>query len=114
MIEMARELQEQPEDGLSPEEVAFYDALATNESARELMGNDELRVIATEPVNNVRSNASVDWWRKENVRKKMRVQIKRILKRHGYPPDLQADAIQKVIQQAEVLAREVGYEPAHA
>ena len=107
MIDMARELQEQPEDGLSPEEVAFYDALATNESARELMGNDELRVIAAELVSNVRSTASVDWWRKENVRKKMRVQIKRILKRHGYPPDLEADAVRSVLRQAETLAKEV-------
>lgn len=105
---MARELQQQPEDGLSGEEVAFYDALATNESARELMGNEELRVIATELVNTVRRNASVDWWRKENVRKKMRVNIRRILRKYGFPPDLQADAIKKVVQQAEVLAREVG------
>ena len=103
---MARELQQQPEDGLSAEEVAFYDALATNESARDLMGNEELRVIATELVNIVRSNASVDWWRNENVRKKMRVHIRRILRKHGFPPDLQADAIKKVVQQAEVLARE--------
>jgi type I restriction enzyme R subunit len=107
MIDMARELQQQPEDGLSPEEVAFYDALATNESARDLMGNEELRVIATELVNTVRRNASVDWWRKENVRKKMRVNIRRILRRHGFPPDLQADAIRQVVRQAEVLAREV-------
>ncbi|WP_206478002.1 type I restriction endonuclease subunit R [Halomonas sp. KRD171] len=108
MIDMARELQQQPEDGLSGEEVAFYDALATNESACELMGNEELRVIATELVNTVRRNASVDWWRKENVRKKMRVNIRRILRKYGFPPDLQADAIKKVVQQAEVLAREVG------
>ena len=107
MIDMARELQQQPEDGLSAEEVAFYDALATNESARDLMGNEELRVIATELVGSVRRNASVDWWRKENVRKKMRVHIRRILRKHGFPPDLQADAIKKVVQQAEVLAREV-------
>lgn len=107
MIEMARELQQQPEDGMSAEEVAFYDALATNDSARDLMGNEELRVIATELVNTVRRNASVDWWRKENMRKKIRVNIRRILRKHGFPPDLQADAIKKVVQQAEVLAREV-------
>ena len=107
MIDMARELQQQPEDGLSTEEVAFYDALATNESARDLMGNEELRVIATELVNSVRRNASVDWWRKENVRKKMRVHIRRILRKHSFPPDLQADAIKRVVRQAEALAREV-------
>ena len=107
MIDMAKELQQQPEDGLSPEEVAFYDALAQNESARELMGNAELRVIAQELVNAVQSTSSVDWWRKQNVRTKMRVVIRRILKKHGFPPDLESEAIKKVVQQAEVLAREV-------
>lgn len=105
MIEMAKELQAQPADGLSPEEVAFYDALAQNDSARDLMGNEELRVIAQELVNAVRSTSSVDWWRKQNVRTKMRVTIKRILKKHGFPPDLQSEAIKKVVQQAEVLAK---------
>lgn len=106
MIDMAKDLQQQPEDGMSPEEVAFYDALAQNESARELMGNAELRVIAQELVNAVQANSSVDWWRKQNVRTKMRVTIRRILKKHGFPPDLESDAIKKVVQQAEVLARE--------
>ena len=106
MIDMAKDLQQQPEDGMSPEEVAFYDALAQNESARELMGNEELRVIAQELVNAVQANSSVDWWRKQNVRTKMRVIIRRILKKHGFPPDLASDAIKKVVQQAEVLARE--------
>ena len=106
LIEIARELQEQPEDGLSPEEIAFYDALADNQSAIELMGNEELRIIATELVSTVRENARVDWWRRDDIRKKMRVRIRRILKKHGFPPDLQSEAIKKVVQQAEVLARE--------
>jgi type I restriction enzyme, R subunit len=105
MIDMARDLQQQPEDGMSPEEVAFYDALAQNASARELMGNAELRIIAEELVNAVQATSSVDWWRKQNVRTKMRVTIKRILKKHGFPPDLEAEATKKVVQQAEVLAR---------
>ena len=105
MIEMAKDLQEQPADGLSAEEVAFYDALALNDSARDLMGNEELRIIATELVEAVRGNASVDWWRKQNVRTKMRVTIRRILKKHGFPPDLQSEAVKKVVQQAEVLAK---------
>ena len=107
MIAIAKALQEEPEDGLSPEEVAFYDALAANQSAVELMGNEELRVIATELVMTVRQNARVDWWRRDDIRKKMRVSIRRILRKHGFPPDLQSDAIKKVVQQAEVLAREV-------
>jgi type I restriction enzyme R subunit len=106
MIEMARELQQQPADGLSPDEVAFYDALAQNESARELIGNEELRVIAQELMTAIQATSSVDWWRKQNVRTKMRVTIKRILRKHGFPPDLQAESVKKVLQQAEVLARE--------
>lgn len=107
MIAIAKALQEEPEDGLSPEEVAFYDALASNQSAVELMGNEELRVIATELVMTVRQNARVDWWRRDDIRKKMRVSIRRILRKHGFPPDLQSDAIKKVVQQAEVIAREL-------
>jgi type I restriction enzyme R subunit len=71
------------------------------------MGNEELRVIVTELVMTVRQNARVDWWRRDDVRKKMRVSIRRILRKHGFPPDLQSDAIKKVVQQAEVLAREL-------
>ncbi|MFQ6777515.1 type I restriction endonuclease subunit R [Cereibacter sphaeroides] len=107
MIQIAKDLQNEPEDGLSPEEVAFYDALAANDSARDIMGNEELRIIATELVATVRENARVDWWRRDDIRKKMRVSIRRILRKHGFPPDLQADAIKKVVQQAEVLAREL-------
>ena len=107
MIAIAKALQEEPEDGLSPEEVAFYDALASNQSAVELMGNEELRVIATELVMTVRQNARVDWWRRDDIRKKLRVSIRRILRKHGFPPDLQSDAIKKVVQQAEVIAREL-------
>ena len=69
------------------------------------MGNAELRVIAQELVNAVQATSSVDWWRKQNVRMKMRVTIKKILKRHGFPPDLQEESIKKVLVQAEVLAK---------
>ncbi len=92
------------EEGLSEEEIAFYDALAQNESAVEIMGNDELRVIAQELLNGLRSNASVDWQHREPARARMRVLVKRILRKHGYPPDLQDAAVQTVLQQAEVLA----------
>lgn len=107
LLDLARDLRDQPADGLSPEEAAFYDALARSESALNLMGNEELRVIAAELVNAVRGSASVDWWRKDNVRTKMRVTVKRILKKHGFPPDLQAEAIKHVVQQAEAMAREI-------
>ncbi|WP_288948990.1 type I restriction endonuclease subunit R [uncultured Paracoccus sp.] len=107
LLDLARDLRDQPADGLSQEEAAFYDALARSESALTLMGNEELRVIAAELVNAVRGSASVDWWRKDNVRTKMRVAVKRILKKHGFPPDLQAEAIKHVVQQAEAMAQEV-------
>ncbi|MFN4153502.1 MAG: type I restriction endonuclease subunit R [Paracoccaceae bacterium] len=107
LLRLAKELRDQPEDGLSQEEAAFYDALARSESALELMGNEELRVIAAELVNAVRGSASVDWWRKDNVRTKMRVAVRRILKKHGFPPDLQAEAIKHVVLQAEAMAREM-------
>ena len=93
------------EQGLSPEEVAFYDALAENDSAVEAMGSDQLRVIAHELLEQLRQNVSVDWQKRESARAKMRVLVKRILKRFGYPPDLSDAAVQTVLAQAEVLLR---------
>ena len=92
------------EEGLSQEEIAFYDALAQNESAIEVMGNDHLRVIAQELLNGLKSNASVDWQHRESARARMRVLVKHILRKHGYPPDLQDAAVQTVLQQAEALS----------
>src|SRR5690606_9574956 len=95
------------ETGLSPEELAFYDALAENESAVEAMGSEQLRIIAHELVTQMRGSATVDWHHKASARAKMRVLVKRILKRYGYPPDLEQEAVQTVLAQAEVLLREV-------
>ena len=92
------------EEGLSEEEISFYDALAQNESAVELMGNDQLRVIAHELLSKLKSNASVDWQHRASARARMRVLVKRILRQYGYPPDLQDAAVQTVLQQAEVLS----------
>ncbi len=92
------------EEGLSKEEIAFYDALAQNESAVEVMGNDYLRVIAHELLSGLKSTASVDWQHRESARARMRVLVKRILRKHGYPPDLQDAAVQTVLQQAEALS----------
>jgi type I restriction enzyme R subunit len=91
------------ETGLSDEEIAFYDALAENESAREVMGEPALRVIAQELVASIKSNVSVDWMHREAARARMRVLVKRLLRKYGYPPDLQDAAVQKVLQQAEAL-----------
>ncbi|MBU2962094.1 DUF3387 domain-containing protein [Citreicella sp. C3M06] len=69
------------------------------------MDNNQLKVIAAELVKSLRENSGVDWWQREDVRAKMRVAVKRILRRYGYPPDLQADAVKLVIKQAEAMAR---------
>ena len=92
------------ETGLSDEEIAFCDALADNESARTAMGEPALRVIAHELVVSVRGNVSVGWTQRESTRAKMRVLVKRILRKYGYPPDLQDAAVQNVLQQAEALS----------
>ena len=92
------------EQGLSDEEVAFYDALAENDSAREVMGDDKLRVIAHELLVGLKESASVDWAYRDSARARMRVLVKRILRKYGYPPDLQDAAVQTVLQQAEALS----------
>ena len=92
------------ETGLTDEEIAFYDALAENESARQVMGEPALRVIAHELVASIKSNVSVDWIHREPARARMRVLVKRLLRKYGYPPDLQDAAVQKVLQQAEALS----------
>ena len=84
LINIAKDLREEPEDGLSPAESAFYDALSQNESAVDIMSNDQLRVIATELVLTMKSNSGTDWWRRENVRAKMRGAVKKLLQKHGY------------------------------
>jgi type I restriction enzyme R subunit len=90
--------------GLTDEELAFYDALAENQSAVEVMGEAELAVIATELVKQVRRNVTIDWTVKQTARAKMRALVKRILRRFGYPPDLQDAATKTVLEQAELLA----------
>jgi len=89
--------------GLTDDEKAFYDALATNGSAREVMGDDKLKVIATELITQVRKSVTIDWTLREGARAKIRVLVKRILNKHGYPPDLQDAAVQTVLKQAELL-----------
>lgn len=94
------------ETGLSGEEIAFYDALAENKSAQEVMGEPALRVIAHELVTSLRSSVTVDWMHRDAARARMRVLVKRILRKYGYPPDLQDAAVQTVLQQAEALSAE--------
>ena len=108
LIDLAKDIraarQRGEEDGLSPDEVAFYDALADNESAVEVMGDQQLRVIAHELLTSLKKTASIDWAERDSARARMRVLVKRILRKYGYPPDLQDAAVQTVLQQAEVLS----------
>jgi type I restriction enzyme R subunit len=108
LIELAREMREadaRGEDlGLSEDELAFYDALGVNDSAVQVLGNDTLRTIARELVRAVRKNVTIDWTVRENVRAQLRVLVKRILRKYGYPPDKQERATQLVLEQAEVLS----------
>jgi type I restriction enzyme, R subunit len=108
LIDLAKEVRAArrrgEEEGLSQDEIAFYDALAENRSALELMGNDSLKVIAHELLISLKGSATVDWSHRESARARMRVLVKRILRKHGYPPDLQDAAVQTVLRQAEALS----------
>jgi len=108
LIELAREMREANARGealrLTEDEVAFYDALETNDSAVKVLGDETLRVIARELVTTVRANVTIDWTVRENVRAHLRVLVKRILRKHGYPPDKQEKATLTVLEQAEVLS----------
>jgi type I restriction enzyme R subunit len=110
LIALAKEIREADRRGealgLTEEEVAFYDALETNDSAVAVLGDETLRSIARELVETVRNNVSIDWTVRENVRAKIRVMVKRVLRKYGYPPDKQEKATQTVLEQAEVLSEE--------
>jgi type I restriction enzyme R subunit len=110
LIELARQMREadrRGEDlGLTEDEVAFYDALETNDSAVAVLGDEALRGIARELVAAVRDNVTIDWTVRESVRAQLRVIVKRILRKHGYPPDKQEQATQTVLEQAELLSAE--------
>jgi type I restriction enzyme R subunit len=92
--------------GLNEDEIAFYDALETNDSAVKVLGDETLRTIARELVAAVRGNVTIDWTIRENVRAHLRVIVKRILRKYGYPPDKQEKATQTVLEQAEVLSEQ--------
>jgi type I restriction enzyme R subunit len=110
LIKLAEEMREAQKRGeklnLTEDEIAFYDALEVNDSAVQELGDDALKAIARELVDTVRKNTTIDWTVRETVRAKLRVMVKRILRKHGYPPDKQEKATQTVIEQAEVIARD--------
>jgi type I restriction enzyme R subunit len=111
MIALAKDMRRANERGatlkLSEEELAFYDALETNDSAVQVLGDETLRTIAREVTDAVRKNVTIDWTMRENVRAQLRVIIKRILRKYGYPPDKQEKATQTVLEQVELLGWEV-------
>jgi type I restriction enzyme R subunit len=108
LIKLAKEMREAhkrgEEIGLTEDELAFYDALETNDSAVMLLGDDILKTIAHDLVDTVKRNTTIDWTVKESVRAKLRVMVRRILKKHGYPPDKQEKATQTVLAQAELIS----------
>ena len=110
LINLAREMrqaQNRGEDlGLTEDELAFYDALEVNDSAVQVLGDENLKLIARELVETVRKNVTIDWTVKESVRAKLRVLVKRILRKHGYPPDKQEKATLTVLEQAELIAKD--------
>jgi type I restriction enzyme, R subunit len=110
LIKLAEEMREAQKRGeklnLSEDEIAFYDALEVNDSAVQVLGDDTLKSIARELVETVRNNATIDWTVRETVRAKLRVMVKRILRKYGYPPDKQEKATVTVLQQAELIAKD--------
>ena len=90
--------------GMNEDELAFYDALETNDSAVQVLGDETLRDIARDLVETVRNNVTIDWTLRENVRAQLRVLVRRILRKYGYPPDKQEKATLTVLEQAEVLS----------
>lgn len=109
MIELAKQIQAAEKrgesTGLTPDELAFYDALADNESAREVMGDKVLMQIARELTESIKNNISIDWTIRENVKAQMRMTIKRLLKRYGYPPDKTSEAVKLVMDQTELMCK---------
>jgi type I restriction enzyme R subunit len=110
LIKLAKELDAATKRGeslgLNDDEIAFYDALAANDSAVQAMGDDKLKLIAAELITQVKKSVSIDWTLRESARARIRVMVKRILSKHGYPPDLQEQAVKTVLAQAELLCAE--------
>ena len=110
LIELAKKIRNEQnrgkEMGLNDDEVAFYDALADNESAKDVLGDQNLRIIAKELVETVRKNVTIDWTIRENVQAKLRLMVKKILRKWGYPPDKQEKATLTVLEQAKLLEHE--------
>jgi type I restriction enzyme R subunit len=110
LIELAKKMRESDKRGeklkLTEDEVAFYDALETNDSAVKVLGDETLRTIARELVDTIRKNVSIDWTLRESVQALLRVKVKRVLKKYGYPPDKQKKATETVLEQAHLTCKD--------
>jgi len=111
LIELARKVREEKNRGkqqnMTDDEIAFYDALGVNDSAVQILGNETLRKIATELTRMIRDSVTIDWTQRDSVQAEIRLKVKKILRKYGYPPDKQEKATQTVLEQAELIARGV-------
>ncbi len=110
LIELARKVREAKSRGkqqeMTDDELAFYDALEVNDSAVQVLGNETLRKIALELTQMIRKSVTIDWTQRESVQAEIRLKVKKILRKHGYPPDKQEKATQTVLEQAELIAKD--------
>ncbi len=110
LIELAKKMQDEQKRsrklGLTEDEVAFYDALTAHDGIKEVMGDEKLMIIARELVENIRKSVKIDWTMRENVQAEMRVKVKKILRKYGYPPDKQQKATDTVLEQAKLLCKD--------
>jgi len=110
LIELAKKVKESDKRGeklnLNENEIAFYDALETNDSAVKVLGDETLKKIARELTDTIHKNVTIDWTLRESVQAKLRVMVKRILKKYGYPPDKQKKATETVLEQANLLCKD--------
>lgn len=108
LIELAKEMNDSykagEETGMIKEEIAFYDALSSHDTAEQVLCDDILKAIAHELTTAIKENMSIDWNLRESARAKMRITVRRLLKKYGYPPDLQKMAVETVVKQAELMA----------
>src|SRR5699024_6925308 len=111
LIELAKNIDKAVAEGealgLNADEIAFYDALASHDTAKDVLGDEKLRAIAHELTKAIKKNMSVDWHKRESAQAKMRVTVRRLLKKYAYPPDLQKMAVDNVVEQAELMASNI-------
>jgi type I restriction enzyme R subunit len=110
LVELARKVREEKARGktqnMTEDELAFYDALGTNDSAVKVLGDETLRKIALELTQMIRKSVTIDWTQRESVQAEIRLKVKKILRKYGYPPDKQEKATQTVLEQAELVAKD--------